>query len=229
MVTLTLPAVQMTDSVKLRLVFDGTNMGSYVEESIRSYADKIIANENGEYSDADINLVKAMLNYGGLTQAYFNYNTDDLANDGIDVGYIESTANVGVFTTTGDKPDGFTPRSWSLALESSVKIRLYAEISNTDDYFITVSNSTGTETLMLTPMSVGDNVYRIEIDLTDAKYIDDVYTVSILEMSSGKTAVMNVSATKYLDKMTSGDTADDNLIALCEAMKLYCSVANGYT
>jgi hypothetical protein len=218
----------MTDTIRLRTVFDGETVGRYIEESVRSYADKIIANENGEFTEDDIDLVKAMLNYGGLAQIYFGYNTDNLANEGIDVSHLENTATAGVFTTEGDRLDGFTPSDWSLALESNVKIRLYAEITNIDDYFITVENIYTGEVEMIIPTHQGGNVYRIEIDVSDVKFIDDVYRVDIHELSTGKVMHVAVSAMRYLDKVCTSTWASDSLIALCEAMKIYCSVANGY-
>lgn len=227
-VTVNLPASQMTDLVKLRIVFDGEHMGRYVEESVRSYADEIIANENGEFSESDIDLVKAMLNYGGLAQIYFGYNTDNLANDGIDVGALENNAARGVFSTRGDTLDGFNPSNWTLALDSNVNIRLYVEIENPDDYFVTVENVSTSDVEMVVPTNVDGNAYRIEIEVKDAKFIDDVYKISILEISSGRTMQIAISATRYLDKMTSGGSSNADLIALCEAMKLYCSVANAY-
>lgn len=228
-ITLNLPAAQMTDNVKLRIVFNGTNMGRCIEESIRSYADKIIANENGAYTAADIDLVKAMLNYGGKAQTYFGYNTDRLANDGIDVSQIENSASCGVFATTGETLSGVRPVSWTLALESNVKIRLYVRISNIDDHFITAENLSTDESFMIIPTHEYDDVYKIEIEVSDAKYIDDIYTLSIREISGAKTMYVNVSAMRYLDKVTDGTGYNADLVALCEAMKLYCSAANGYT
>lgn len=225
---LTLPAAQMTDDIRLRLVLDGFNIGELKKTSIREYADVIIANEEGIYTDEDINLVKAMLNYGGLAQVYFNYRTDNLANDGIDVSHLVNTANDGRFSNVGDLLNGFTPAGWSLVLESNVKIRLYAEISNPDDYFVTAQRGANEDKFILTLVHLGGNDYMIEIDLMDAKYIDDVFIVTVEELSSGKAMEVYVNATRYLDKMTNGGTSDVNLIALCDAIKLYCSMANGY-
>ena len=227
-ITVNLPAAEMTDKIKLRLVFDGEHMGKYIEESVRDYADKIIANEDGEYTSSDIDLVKAMLNYGGLAQIYFGYRTDDLANAGIDVSGLENTASAGVFEVSGAELDGFKPSNWSLTLDSNVNIRLYAEVKNPDDYLITVENTATAEVAMNVPVLTDGGSYRIEIEVEDAKYIDDVYVISILEISTGKVMTVSVSAMRYLDKITAGAVMNDDLIALCDAMKLYCSVANNY-
>lgn len=113
-------------------------------------------------------------------------------------------------------------------IEINVKIRLYAEISNPDDYFVTAQRGANEDKFILTLVHLGGNDYMIEINLMDAKYIDDVFIVTVEELSSGKAMEVYVNATRYLDKMTNGGTSDVNLIALCDAIKLYCSMANGY-
>ena len=74
-----LAAAQMNDQIVLSV--DGiTVSGTF---TVRAYADMILASE--DYSAAEKDLVKAMLNYGGAAQSYFAYNTGALADAGITV------------------------------------------------------------------------------------------------------------------------------------------------
>ena len=77
------PAVQMTDAINVRLILDGVELDSNTL-SIKEYADVILENKAGlEYYEKAKPFVRAMLNYGGYAQNYFDYNTDDKANDGL--------------------------------------------------------------------------------------------------------------------------------------------------
>ena len=70
---------QMTDDVTFHMVINGKN-GTSKTYSVRSYADRVLA---GKYSNKEKAMVRAMLNYGGYAQNYFNYNSDTLANSNI--------------------------------------------------------------------------------------------------------------------------------------------------
>ena len=70
---------QMTDDVTFHMVINGEN-GTSKTYSVRSYADRVLA---GKYSNKEKAMVRAMLNYGGYAQNYFNYNSDTLANSNI--------------------------------------------------------------------------------------------------------------------------------------------------
>nr|MCR5617783.1 hypothetical protein [Clostridiales bacterium] len=48
--------------------------------SVRDYAMTVINDTNNRYTDADKEMVIALLNFGTYMQVYFNFNTSDLAN-----------------------------------------------------------------------------------------------------------------------------------------------------
>lgn len=230
--TLNMAAAQMTDKVRLRVVFDGDNFGKLIEQSVRDYADAIIANEGGKYTEDDINLVKAMLNYGGLAQKYFNYKTDDLANGNIDVSGLSGNTAAGVMSTskTGDYSfDDLRPTSWTLALEENVDIRVYFASENIDAYNFIVTAPDGSYVGMVQPEYINEGLYRVSIEVPDIKYLDEVSTLVIREKSTGNEITMRISAIKYVEnKLAASSSATEDLKNLCNALKLYCALANDY-
>jgi len=82
-VGVSVPAKEMTDAYTLKVTSGGK---TYIEDkySVKDYADFIIANENKDYMyRAAAPVMRAMLNYGGYAQKYFDYRTTDLANAGL--------------------------------------------------------------------------------------------------------------------------------------------------
>ncbi len=74
-----LTAKQMADTVNVQFIRNGNVIAEY-EHSVVDYAKIIIANAQNAYSEDDIALVKAMINYGANAQLNFGYNTENLAN-----------------------------------------------------------------------------------------------------------------------------------------------------
>ena len=87
-----LDAKQMTDVVTANIIVGDETVATFTG-CVKDYADTIIANENGEYSDKAIAAAKALLNYGGYSQVLFDYNTDNLANASIDSNVSSVTAD----------------------------------------------------------------------------------------------------------------------------------------
>jgi len=223
--TIDLPAAQMTDTVKIRLVLDGDNIGRCVEETVRSYADKILADD--AYASSH-NIIKAMLNYGGAAQTYFGYNTENLASTGVDAATITgSTISAGTLVTSGSLT-GINPAGWSLALDSNVNMRFYFSTDNISRYAFRVTSPDG-GTVDLLPELMDDGTYRVEIKTTDAKLMDDTYRLVVEDLSSATSISITVNAMKYIERMASGAiNGNQALKALGEAMELYCIAANEY-
>ncbi len=229
--TLNMAAAQMTDKVKIRIIFDGDNIGKLIEESVKDYADAIIANESGTYTDEDINLVKAMLNYGGLAQSYFGYNTESLANDGVDVSGLSGSTNEGVSTVTKTGDYSFTdirPTSWTLSLEENVNIKVFFTSENIAGYTFTVTGPDGSVVGEVMPERVAEDTYRVCIEIPDIKYFDDACTLVIRQISSGNEITMRLNGVKYVENKLASGSTDESLKKLCEALRLYCALANSY-
>lgn len=76
-----LAATQMTEKITVELV-NGENVIDTRSYSVRQYADYVLSEDSGIAENIK-NLVREMLNYGGMAQTYFDYNTQQLANEGI--------------------------------------------------------------------------------------------------------------------------------------------------
>ena len=74
-------AAEMNDTITISIVDGRSGIVFRKSYSVCSYANEILA---GEYPEETKNLVKAMLHYGGASQQYFGYNTDNLANAGLE-------------------------------------------------------------------------------------------------------------------------------------------------
>lgn len=73
-------AKEMTDTITAQMyISDGNPDGDAYTYTVRDYAAYIL-NHKASYSEATVNLVNKMMNYGAAAQIYFNYNVSDLAN-----------------------------------------------------------------------------------------------------------------------------------------------------
>ena len=72
-------AAQMNDCIVV-LVVDGNQLGSATTYSVRQYCDTILGDAGYESYHS---LVKEMLHYGAMAQLYFDYDAENLSNDGI--------------------------------------------------------------------------------------------------------------------------------------------------
>ena len=113
-----------------------------MSRKVRDYADYILANKDGKYSDKLIMLVKSMLNYGANAQTQFEHNTDALANAG--VGYPLNSLNDneinGIAGAVPEKDSiralladkGIAYHGYSLILNTKTTLRFYFKKDGAD-------------------------------------------------------------------------------------------------
>ena len=233
--TLNLNASQMSDTLQIRVVFDDDNCGKQFNESIVKYAQRILNDTSYEQNNPGINeLVKNMLNYGAFAQKYFNYNVENLANEGI---YAEDTNPVlnGDFSSAvAQNPikegtvSGLTPAGWTLALESDVNVRFYFVTDNIHKYEFSVVKPDG-NAYGLEAECYENGIYRIKVMTDDASLIDDNYYLTIVNTEDGTSVTVTFSAMMYVNTILSGNVSvTDSLYDLAAAIKLYCESANAY-
>jgi hypothetical protein len=71
-----------------------------------------------------------MLNYGGHAQAYFGYNTEDLANEGLkDVGVLDVPADAAPEKIVSGEIEGISFYGASLLLRDKVTLRFYFTVT----------------------------------------------------------------------------------------------------
>ena len=120
-------AAQMTDEITLCVVKGNENRGEEMVFTVRQYCETILADE--KYA-AYHPLVKEMLNYGGHAQAYFGYNTEDLANEGLkDVGVLDVPADAAPEKIVSGEIKGISFYGASLLLRDKVTLRFYFTVT----------------------------------------------------------------------------------------------------
>lgn len=229
-----LAAAQQTDKVKVQ-AFDENGVGSkkIYEYSIKDYADMLfeLASVDSTY-DTVAKTVKAMLNYGAMAQKHFEYNEDDLANEGLYYGgtnpvYDMSDKDMyGIyeshFYTTDEDVIKFT--SANAYLEDMVYLRFYFEYKGTacdaKDLAVTI-NSVEYKNEVLQDE---EGKYYILINNIPATCFNDQYQVKISDGT--KYAEISYSVLNYL-QATIESTNDESIKDVAYSMfQFYVSTSN---
>ena len=206
-VTVKLAAVQMTDSIALSI--NGVALDRTY--SVREYADIILA---GSYGDLTVNLVKNMLGYGAASQTYFGYNTQNLANAGIDVEASAPTGNAGLNVTgsvSGIKYYGAT-----LVHENKTAVRLYFTADSIEGITFTVNGAQCEAT--------NAGLYYVELDGINPQNLDDAVEAVISNGTESMT--VTYSPMDYILRMYQKGSA--NTQALVQALYGYYVAAEAY-
>lgn len=209
-------AKDMTGQIKAQIVLSNGTKGEEYNYSVKEYADYIIANPEKYAGSTDsqddlLNLVKALLNYGGYTQTYFNTKTDCLANAGLEKyalpelnevldalkdNYTYSSANIFV-------PDGLIYYGTSLMLTTESGIRHYftlEEEHGIEEYTFSVEGQT------LTPVQKG-NYYYVEIPNISAKNLGDkkILEIKVANTDDATASIIEYSAYHYVNNVLSSE------------------------
>ncbi len=212
--TCNVAAKEMASVVKAQLF---TSTGASSEEfkySVVDYAEKILDGTEQEYIDAQP-LVKAMLNYGATAQMYFDYNTDNLANDILsEADKVVADADFADYgyTLTG-KEEGVTYYGSRLTLEGETLIKHYFYITTDVIPEITVNGE------KVEAEKKGD-LYEVVIDGIVAQDLDEKFELKI----GGLT--LDYNAFSYGKLAAQGE--DAMLINVMNALYAYNQVANQY-
>ena len=202
--TANVAAKQMSDTLTLKVSYGDKVL--YTENySVKEYANYII-NNSSEYDAKTLALVKAMLNYGGYAQTYFDYNTADLANNGLDLALSTLTKDTESYKVAVEGAvDGLTPHSASLILETktSVVFRFsLADGASYSDYTFEGGTAQMSED--------GDSV----IIVTDGIFAQNINAMQTLTVTKGsETLTVKYSPMTYImSKVDNNGSALDNLV-----------------
>ncbi len=225
-ITLNMAAAQMADKVKMRLILDGSNCGEYIEQSVKDYAAIVLADSSYETAYPGITaLVTAMLNYGGYAQTYFGYNTDDLANSGIDTTLGDVSTDAAI--SSSGNATGLTMSAWTLSLDTRVDAKLFFTLAdgyNVNSYEAQITTPSG-EIVDAQIVKVGAR-YSVVIENIPSGYLDDAYTVVITNVNDGTSITISSSAMCYVAKTLA--STNEDLVNVVKALKLYSDAANNY-
>ncbi len=226
--TCELNAKQMADIVIAQVIM-GEKASAQYPHSIVGYANTIIANAENKYTDKEIALVKAMLNYGANAQLNFGYNTEHLANAGLTEAE-KSLSNVTKETfesykVTAKTVEGIGTFAGSdLVLESETTLNVYfkpADGVKIEDLTFTVGDKT------VTPVKSGE-YYVISITNITSSELDTEYEISVNDGTASGTFQCSVFAYCYSVLSDTTDTYTDELKDTLKALYLYNEAANTY-
>ena len=207
-------AAQMTEDILIQVITDETE-GSVFRYSVKLYGDYILNNSD---SEKDINIVKAMLNYGGKAQDYFEYNTGKKADDGISIVAYDIPYTEGLAAKKSGSSENVKFYGASLVHEHKTGIRFY--FTSTDEAILNVTFSTETESDL--PVYKNGSFYYVEIcDIAPHQLCDEI-TVSVDGLN------VTYSPFYYIHRVFYRDTTKASLRDLMYAMYNYYCYANAY-
>ena len=221
---------QMTGEVRAKVVLSNGTESEQFPYTVKEYADIIIANNNNNAEYTRVTpMVKAMLNYGGYAQKYFNYDPSaplankDLTAEEKDVSSV-NVADLAKYASVkqGAAPEGISYKSATLILTSKTTIRYSFRLAKGHDISeFTFKNGNQ----VLTPYHLSDDVYCVEIPDVASSELDNMYTVTVGDFS------VTYGALTYAYNKLKTETTETNpetLKNLLRALVLYNQEANEY-
>ena len=211
-----LAAKELGSTITAKLVYGTTETTEYTY-SAKEYCKAILDNPTIPTYAPYVELVKALLNYGGYAQEYFGFNTSALVNSGLYTAESDPVANKTItakdIVRNGNLPDGIVHSQVTLILDGTITIRHYFKVSEGYD----IANYTFTANgKSATPVKNGE-YYCIDIAGVTPRQIDREFSVSV---SAGeKTYNASYSALTYASRMSS--SSNTALVKLLRAMAIY--------
>ena len=232
-----LTAKQMADTVNVQFIRNGNVIAEY-EHSVVDYAKIIIANAQNAYSEDDIALVKAMINYGANAQLNFGYNTENLANsltdsdgnamiteDEKDLSSV-TAATFEPYKATGKTVDGLgTFAAANLVLKSETTLKVYFKPEDgitLDMLTFKVGNNKVTAT------EYGE-YFMIDIPNIKASALDNKYVITVTSNTdSTKTGTFDAYVYSYCYSILNDSTGTytEQLKDTLRALYLFNVAAN---
>lgn len=209
-VSVKVAAAQMTDQITVQIV-NGADKSELKTYSVRGYADTVLA---GDYTEKTKNLVTQMLHYGAAAQTHFGYNTDNLANAGLDEASqsVPETANKASFSGA---VEGISYNGATLLFQDKITVRFYFTVTgDISAYAFTVNGETRT------PAKKG-NAYYVEFADINPQDLDEIFRVQVNE---GLTIVY--SPMNYIVNM--GQKGTQTMQLLVQALYDYYLAAEAY-
>lgn len=168
-----------------------------------------------DYNTKTLNLVRAMLNYGCYTQAYFNYNTDKIGYTKTKPATLEATTAYD-FTVSGSVA-GLSAQAATLVLDSKTEITVafaMADGAALADY--TVTGGTAVEK---------DGVIYVTTAGVCAQDLDVMQTVTVTK--GGETLTVSYAPMSYV--AANADNSGSNVDLLVRALNDFRVAAEAYT
>ncbi|MBE5867267.1 MAG: hypothetical protein E7292_13945, partial [Lachnospiraceae bacterium] len=180
MFTCNIAAKEMTDTIQAQLFTSDGSTTQVYEYSVSKYAWYIL---DGDYDAETKELVKAMLHYGAYSQEWFDYNTTNLANAGLetlDLSEADDWDEFNPLISNNDNVGSFT--SAYLTLESDTAINLKFKLADGvsfKDLRVVVQDPMGNVVPVTTDTT--ENVCLITLTGIKASDLDTTYDFSVTD------------------------------------------------
>ena len=212
-------AAQMTEEITLQVIAND-KQGSAFIYSVRTYGDYIIEN----HQDAKtVDLVRAMLNYGGKAQDYFGYNLGNKVDNGISLVNNTIPYSENVAAIKEGSSDKVTYYGSSLVHEHQTSLRFYFKATAQAISEVTFTASVGGN-IIESDMAVhqANDMYYVEVSDIAPNALCDLITISVDGFS------VSYSPFYYMHRMYYRNTSSDVLRELVAAMYNYYCYAVAY-
>ncbi|MBQ4058456.1 MAG: hypothetical protein IJD40_05945 [Lachnospiraceae bacterium] len=221
--TCNVAAKEITDTIQAQLITSDGSKTQVYEYSVREYADTILS---GNYDAETLELVKAMLHYGAYSQEWFDYNTTNLANAGLDILDLSEADDWDGFDpiiTNDDEVGSFT--SAYLTLESDTAINLKFKLADGvsfEDLRVVVQDPLGNVVPVTTDTT--ENVCLITLTGIKASDLDTTYDFSVTD-GEGNESYISYSAMSYACAVAKSEM-DQKLKNVTAALRIFNLRAN---
>lgn len=209
--------VNMNDIIKatLYVTYDGfTYQSETTEYSVVEYCREILADDS--YSEYHA-LVKEMLNYGAMAQVYFDYDAQNLANDGIADVAATDVPETAEELIVADNLSGLNFYGASLVYRDRIAVRYYFTGDVTELTFTANGNT-------YLPVAK-DGMHYIEIADILPQDLDQQITLTVSD-KDGNTLTVTYGPMNYIVRMYAKD--DANLQNLMKALYNYHLAAKNF-
>jgi hypothetical protein len=199
-------AAQMNDNIGIQVV-NGSDVTPVKNYTVRQYCDTLLA--NAQYSQYHA-LVKEMLHYGAMAQAYFGHNTGAPANQGITGTAAADLPQTAPELIVADESDMLNFYGATLVYREKIAIRYYFTGDVTNCTFTANGQS-------LKPVERAGEYY-VEFSDILPQDLDQSITVTVTD-GEGNVLSVTYGAMNYMVRMSQQENA--NLQALLKALYNY--------
>ncbi len=213
---------EMSQAIKAQLITAAGNSKEYTY-TVKEYGMYLINNPT-EYSEDEIALAKAMLNYGAYAQVMFNYETDNLANSDMeeaDQALADVTIDASYAKVYTDNITGATYLGTTTVWNANTSIRHYFTIDD-ENIIFTLVTAEGEQQL---EVKEGDSSKYVTIDGIVAKDMKTTYVLKISSETQEQTITYSVYSYFYDILNGEYEEAEKNAI---KAAYLYAEAATTY-
>jgi hypothetical protein len=212
-------AKEMNDDIVAEIYYNGEVVQTK-NVKVKNYAEAVKNNSAGTKLES---LTNAMVHYGAMAQIYFDYNADDLANQ----GFGDYTASLNAVTADkvaeimGDVTvgtDAVELYSVGLLLKSQTVMRMFFKIDGVDAESVTFNGKKAD--------GIRDGLYYVDINNISAKNLDDEFVVEIC-VNGELVGNASYCPMRYVYNVITNSN-DEALVNVVKALYLYNQAANNY-